>query len=89
MHIEDRTVTTFAVVDGDKEWTFDTNDEATAFMYGYEASMEAAMVSNAFPAHTAVADDPEPITPMTDLSGIDYGAPRDGYEPNGAIPETD
>ncbi len=84
MHIEDRTVTTFAVVDGDKEWTFDTNDEATAFMYGYEASMESAQASNAFPAHAAVADDPEPITPMADLSGS-----LAGYEPNGAIPQTD
>jgi len=89
MHIEDRTVTTFAVVDGDNEWTFDTNDEATAFMYGYEASMESALANNVFTPHTAVADAPEPITPMTDLSGIDYSPAFEGYQPNGAIPETD
>ena len=30
-----------------------------------------------------------PITPMTDLSGIDYSPAFEGYQPNGAIPETD
>lgn len=35
------------------------------------------------------SDEPEPIEPMTDLSGVDYAPAFEGYQPNGHLPETD
>jgi hypothetical protein len=33
--------------------------------------------------------EPEPIEPMADLSAVDYAPAFEGYQPNGALPETD
>ena len=30
-----------------------------------------------------------PIEPLTDLTGVDYAPAFEGYQPNGALPETD
>ena len=35
------------------------------------------------------AEEPEPIEPLTDLSGVDYAPAFEGYQPNGSLPETD